>query len=59
MSFILPPLPYPKTAFGNIISEETFNYHYSKHHQTYVDNLNNLIKGTPWEGKTLNDIVIK
>ena len=59
MSFVLPELPYNKGDFGKIISEETFNYHYGKHHQTYVDNLNNLIKGTEWEGRSLSDIVIK
>jgi len=46
MSFTLPPLPYDKAAFGKIISAETFDYHYSKHHQAYVTNLNALIKGT-------------
>lgn len=46
MSFTLPPLPYPKDAFGKILSVETFDYHYSKHHQTYVNNLNTLVKGT-------------
>ena len=59
MSFVLPDLPYPKTAFPNVISEETFTYHHDKHHQTYVNNLNNLIKGTEWEKASLTDIVIK
>jgi hypothetical protein len=59
MSFKLPELPYSKAAFGNIISVETFDYHYSKHHQTYVNNLNQLIKGTEWENKTLDEIVVK
>ena len=59
MSFVLPDLPYPKTAFPNIISSETFDYHHDKHHQTYVNNLNNLIKGTEWEKASLTDIVIK
>lgn len=59
MSFVLPELPYAKTAFGKIISAETFDYHYSKHHQAYVTNLNNLIKGTQWEKASLTDIIIK
>jgi Fe-Mn family superoxide dismutase len=46
MSFVLPDLPYPKDAFGKILSVETFDYHYSKHHQNYVNTLNTLIKGT-------------
>ena len=46
MSFKLPDLPYSKDAFPNKISHETFDYHYGKHHATYVNNLNSLIKGT-------------
>lgn len=46
MTFKLPDLPYSKDAFGNTISAETFDFHYGKHHKTYVDNLNNLVKGT-------------
>lgn len=57
MSFALPELPYHKDSFGKIISVETFDYHYGKHHQTYITNLNNLIKGTEWEHKPLDDIV--
>lgn len=58
MSFKLPELPYSKDAFGKILSSETFDYHYGKHHQTYVTNLNNLVKGTEWENKSLDDIVL-
>ena len=46
MSFVLPELPYHKDSFGKTISVETFDYHYGKHHQTYITNLNNLVKGT-------------
>jgi Fe-Mn family superoxide dismutase len=46
MAYKLPELPYSKDDFTGIISSETFDYHYGKHHQTYVTNLNNLIKGT-------------
>ncbi|MCP5821843.1 superoxide dismutase [Fe], partial [Klebsiella pneumoniae] len=51
MSFELPALPYAKNALAPYISEETLEYHYGKHHNTYVVNLNNLIKGTAFEGK--------
>ncbi len=57
MSFSLPELPYHKDSFGKVISVETFDYHYGKHHQTYITNLNNLVKGTEWEQKSLDDIV--
>ena len=59
MTFVLPEFPYTKDQFPNQISVQTFDYHYGKHHQTYVNNLNNLVKGTDWENKTLDDIVIK
>lgn len=59
MSFKLPDLPYTKDAFGKTISVETFDYHYGKHHATYVNNLNNFVKGTEWENKSLEDIVVK
>jgi superoxide dismutase, Fe-Mn family len=57
MSFELPPLPYAKNALAPLISEETIEYHYGKHHQTYVNNLNNLVTGTPFEGQSLEDII--
>lgn len=57
MSFELPALPYAKNALEPHISAETIEYHYGKHHQTYVTNLNNLIKGTPFEGRSLEEIV--
>jgi Fe-Mn family superoxide dismutase len=44
-------------ALAPHMSKETFEYHYAKHHQAYVTNLNNLIKGTPFESKTLEEIV--
>jgi Fe-Mn family superoxide dismutase len=44
--FKLPPLPYDKHSFPHQFSAETFDYHYGKHHQTYITNLNNLIAGT-------------
>lgn len=57
MSFLLPILPYEKNALEPFISKETIEYHYGKHHQTYVSNLNNLIKGTSFENKTLEEII--
>jgi Fe-Mn family superoxide dismutase len=57
MSFTLPPLPYPREALAPHISAETIDYHYGKHHQAYVSNLNALTTGTAWEGKALEEIV--
>jgi superoxide dismutase, Fe-Mn family len=57
MEHTLPTLPYAKNALEPHISAETIDYHYGKHHQTYVTNLNNLIKGTPNEEKSLEEIV--
>ncbi len=59
MAIELPPLPYERTALEPHISAETLDYHYGKHHQTYVTNLNNLIKGTEYEEQALEDIVRK
>ncbi len=57
MSFELPPLPYEIDALEPHISKETLEFHYGKHHQTYVTNLNNLVAGTDNEGKPLEDII--
>lgn len=57
MTFSLPPLPYEKNALAPHISEETLEYHYGKHHQTYVTNLNNLTAGTELESKSLEDLI--
>ena len=59
MAFELPVLPYAKNALAPHISEETLEFHYGKHHQTYVTNLNNLVPGTEFEGKSLEEIVLK
>jgi Fe-Mn family superoxide dismutase len=59
MAFELPALPYAKDALLPHISVETIEYHYGKHHQTYVTNLNNLIPGTEFEGLSLEEIVTK
>lgn len=59
MEHTLPSLPYAKNALAPHISEETIEFHYGKHHQTYVTNLNNLIKGTEFENAGLEDIIKK
>jgi len=55
--FELPALPYAKDALVPHMSAETLEYHYGKHHKAYVDNLNNLVKGTEYEGKSLENII--
>ncbi|MFL6632324.1 MAG: superoxide dismutase [Massilia sp.] len=59
MEHTLPPLPYAKDALQPHISAETLEYHYGKHHQAYVTNLNNLIKGTEFENLSLEEIIKK
>ena len=59
MEHTLPALPYALDALAPHISKETLEFHYGKHHQTYVTNLNNLIKGTEFESLGLEDIVRK
>ncbi len=59
MEHTLPALPYAKDALAPHLSAETLEFHYGKHHQTYVTNLNNLIKGTEFENATLEEIVKK
>ncbi|MBS1208760.1 MAG: superoxide dismutase [Proteobacteria bacterium] len=59
MAHTLPALPYAKNALVPHISEETFEYHYGKHHQAYVTNLNNLIPGTEFENASLEEIIKK
>jgi superoxide dismutase, Fe-Mn family len=57
MTFNLPILPFAKNALTPYISEETIDFHYGKHHQAYVDNLNKLIIGTEFENKNLPEII--
>ncbi len=57
MSFTLPDLPYAKDALEPHISSDTLDYHYGKHHQAYVNKLNDGIKGTELEGKSLEEII--
>ncbi len=58
MAFELPALPYALDALAPHISQETLEFHYGKHHQTYVTNLNNLTAGTDHEGATLDDVIM-
>ena len=57
--FKLPELPYPKDGLEPFISQETLEFHYGKHHQTYVTNLNNLVAGTELEWKDLEEVIKK
>ena len=57
MAFELPPLPYPKNALEPHISERTMDFHYGRHHQAYVTNLNNLVKDQPLERQSLEEII--
>ncbi len=59
MTHSLPALPYAMDALAPTLSQETLEYHYGKHHQTYVTNLNNLIPGTEFEALSLEDIIMK
>ena len=59
MAFELPALPYAQDALAPTISAETMEYHYGKHHQTYVDNLNKAVAGTADENASLEDIITK
>ena len=57
MTFELPKLDYANDGLSPIMSEETLDLHHGKHHQTYIANLNNFIKGTDMENSTLEDII--
>lgn len=59
MTFALPELPYAKDALEPYISAETLEYHYGKHHNTYVNNLNKLIADSEFADATLEDIIKK
>lgn len=59
MTFELPPLPYEKKALSPHISAETLEFHHGKHHAAYVNNLNNLIPNTPFEGLKLEQVIVQ
>jgi len=58
-TFKLPVLPYANNALEPVISSKTIEFHYGKHHQAYINNLNNLVVGTAFENATLDEIVMK
>jgi Fe-Mn family superoxide dismutase len=57
MTFLLPELPYAKQAFGDVISEETFDYHHGKHHNAYVQKANELMPEAGLEGASLSQAI--
>lgn len=57
MTFLLPKLPWSEKALSHVLSQETIQYHYGKHHAAYVAKLNELVKGTNWEKKSLEEII--
>jgi Fe-Mn family superoxide dismutase len=57
MNFELPKLPYELNALEPFINKTTLEFHYGKHHQAYVNNLNNLVPGTKFENASLEEIV--
>ena len=59
MTYEMPKLPYANNALEPVISQKTVDFHYGKHLQTYVNNLNNLVQETEFEGKTVEEIVAK
>ena len=59
MAFELPVLPYADDALAPHVSSETLAYHHGKHHRAYVDNLNRMVAGTPWEQSSLEEIIAK
>ena len=59
MNIVLPALPYEPTALEPVITAKTLEFHYGKHHQAYVTNLNKLIPGTEFENASLEEIVMK
>ncbi|MFA6041610.1 MAG: Fe-Mn family superoxide dismutase [Methylophilus sp.] len=59
MEHTLPALPYAQDALAPYLSAETLEFHYGKHHNAYVTNLNNLIKGTEFENSSLEEIIKK
>ena len=59
MKHLLPELPYALDALAPVMSADTLNYHYGKHLQTYLDNVNRMIEGTPFADMKLKDMITK
>jgi Fe-Mn family superoxide dismutase len=58
MAFELPPLPFPKEALEPHMSAKTLEFHYGKHHAAYVKTANDLVRGTPFENKPLEEVIL-
>ena len=58
VSITLPELPYPENALEPVISARTISIHYGKHHAGYVDKVNELVAGTPFDGRPLEEIIV-
>lgn len=59
MAFVLPKLPYEQSSLAPNLSKETFEFHYGKHHKTYIDNMNKLLDDSPFKDASLEEIVRK
>ena len=59
MSFILPELPFAMDALEPVITKRTLEFHYGRHHQTYVNNLNKLTEGSEWSKRSLDDLIMR
>jgi Fe-Mn family superoxide dismutase len=59
MAFTLPKLPYDLSALAPVLSKETFDFHYGKHHKAYIDNMNKALEDSPLKGSSLEEIVRK
>lgn len=57
MAFELPDLPYPKDAFGDTISAQTFDFHHGKHHKAYITKTNDAVEGSDLEGSKLSEVI--
>src|SRR4051812_10979273 len=58
MPFTLPPLPFSPDALAPVMSRDQVEQHYEKHHKSYVDKLNKLVRDTELEAKTLEDLIV-
>lgn len=59
MTFALPKLPYDTSALAPVLTKETFEFHYGKHHKAYIDNMNKALEDSPLKGSSLEEIVRK
>ncbi|MDX1497517.1 MAG: superoxide dismutase [Fe], partial [Salinisphaeraceae bacterium] len=59
MAFTLPDLPYARNALAPHMSEETLDFHYGKHHKTYVDKANGMVEGTDLDKASLEEVIMQ